>query len=107
MAQFTYRPEYHGALQHVPGAQALALAPLSDAEISTLVAELVGLDPSVGEISQIIVGRAAGNPFFAQEITRELAERGVLVGERGHYTCSADVGEVSVPGHGTGVRRSE
>jgi predicted ATPase len=57
----------------------------------------VGADPSVGEISQIIAGRAAGNPFFAQEITRELAERGVLVGERGHYTCSADIGEVHVP----------
>jgi hypothetical protein len=97
MALFTYRPEYHGALQHVPGAQALALAPLSDAETSMLVAELVGLDPSVGEISQIIAGRAAGNPFFAQEITRELAERGVLVGERGHYTSSADIGEIHVP----------
>ena len=97
MALFTYRPEYHGVLQHVPGAQALALAPLSDAETSTLVAELVGLDPSVAEISQIIAGRAAGNPFFAQEITRELAERGVLVGERGHYTSSAHIGEIHVP----------
>ena len=33
-----------------PGAQTIALAPLSDAETSTLVAELLGLDPSVGEI---------------------------------------------------------
>jgi class 3 adenylate cyclase len=97
MALFTYRPEYHGALQRVPGAQTVALAPLSDSETSTLVAELVGLDRSVGAISQIIAGRAAGNPFFAQEITRELAGRGVLVGERGHYTSSADVGEIHVP----------
>jgi class 3 adenylate cyclase len=97
MALPTYRPEYHGALQHAAGAQTIALAPLSDAESSTLVAELVGTDPSVGEISQIIAGRAAGNPFFAQEIIRELAERGVLVGERGGYTCRTDVGEVRVP----------
>ncbi|MGE2817570.1 ATP-binding protein [Mycobacterium heidelbergense] len=94
---FTYRPEYHGALQHAAGAQTLALAPLNDAETSTLVAELVGLDPSVGQISQTIAERAAGNPFFAHEITRELAERGVLIGERGHYTSSADVGEIHVP----------
>jgi class 3 adenylate cyclase len=93
----TYRPEYRGALQRAAGAQTLALAPLSDAETSTLVAELVGLDPSVVEISQIIAGRAAGNPFFAQEITRELSGRGVLEGERGHYTSSVDVGEVHVP----------
>ena len=45
----------------------------------------------------MIAERAAGNPFFAQEITRELAERGVLVGERGGYTCRTDVAEVSVP----------
>src|ERR1700739_2084377 len=30
----TYRPEYHGALTHVAGAQTIALAPLSDSETS-------------------------------------------------------------------------
>ncbi len=93
----TYRPEYHGALAHVGGAQTIALAPLSDAETSTLVAELLGSDPSVGEIGAIIAGRAAGNPLFAEEITRDLAERGVLVGQRGSYACHMDVGEVRVP----------
>jgi class 3 adenylate cyclase len=93
----TYRPEYHGALQHVAGAQTIALGPLSDAETSTLVAELLGPDPTVGEIGAIIAGHAAGNPFFAEEITRELAERGVLVGQRGSYACHTDVGEARVP----------
>ena len=93
----TYRPEYRGALQNVAGAQTLALAPLSDSETSTLVAELLGPDPSVGRIGGMIAGRAAGNPFFAEEITRDLAERGVLVGERGGYACRTDVADVSVP----------
>jgi class 3 adenylate cyclase len=97
MVLFTYRPEYHGALQHLLGGQIIALAPLSDSETSMLVAELLGSDPSVGEIGAIIAGRAAGNPFFAQEITRELAERGVLVGERGGYVCHTDAAEVLVP----------
>ena len=57
MVLITYRPEYHGALANVAGAQTLALAPLSDSEISTLVAELLGPDPSVGEIGEIIVAR--------------------------------------------------
>ena len=56
-----------------------------------------GPDPSVGQIGEVIAERAAGNPFFAEEITRDLAERGVLVGERGGYTCRTDVAEVSVP----------
>ena len=92
----TYRPEYQGALRYVTGAQTIALGPLSDAETLTLVAELLGHDPSVGEISEVIAGRAAGNPFFAEEIIRELADRGVLIGERGGYACRTDVGEVGV-----------
>ncbi len=97
MVLMTYRPEYHGVLGRLAGAQTIALAPLSDAETSTLVAELLGSDPSVGHIGKIIAERAAGNPFFAEEIIRELAERDVLAGERGAYTCGADVGEVGVP----------
>ncbi|MGZ4564901.1 MAG: AAA family ATPase [Mycobacterium sp.] len=93
----SYRPEYHGALTHVAGAQTLALAPLSDSETSTLVTELLGPDPSVGQIGGMIAGRAAGNPFFAEEITRDLAERGLLVGDRGGYACRTDVADVSVP----------
>ncbi len=93
----TYRPEYHGALAHLAGAQSITLAPLSDAETSALVTELLGPDSSVGEIGELIAGRASGNPFFAEEITRDLAERGVLAGDRGDYTCRTDVAEVSVP----------
>ena len=44
----TYRPEYRGALSRVPGAQSIALAPLSDSETAALVSELLGPDPSVG-----------------------------------------------------------
>ncbi len=97
MLLLTYRPEYHGALRHVAGAQTLALAPLSDSETIALVGELLGPDPSVGRIGEIIAGHSAGNPFFAEEITRELAERGVLVGQRGSYACRTEVGEVRVP----------
>ena len=43
----TYRPEYRGALAQVPGAQTVALAPLSDTETAALVSELLGPDPSV------------------------------------------------------------
>ncbi len=93
----TYRPEYQGALQLVAGAQTFALAPLTDSEASVLVAELLGGDPSVVAIGDVIAARAAGNPLFAEEITRELAERGVLGGGRGDYVCRTDVADVRVP----------
>ena len=93
----TYRPEYEGALARVHGAQTIALAPLSVSESAALVSELLGPDRSVGALGQKVTERAAGNPFFAEEIVRELAGRGVLHGERGGYVSMADVSEVSVP----------
>ena len=93
----TYRPEYRGASTQVLGAQTVALAPLSDSETATLVSELLGRDPSVGELAQTIGERAAGNPFFAEEIVRELAERSVLRGQPGAYISTAEVAEVTVP----------
>jgi class 3 adenylate cyclase len=93
----TYRPEYRGALSRVPGAHTVALAPLSDSETTALVSELLGSDPSVGGVVTMIAEKAAGNPFFAEEMVRDLAERGVLRGNRSAYKSTADVGEVSVP----------
>ena len=93
----TYRPEYEGALTRIHGAQTIALAPLSDSESSALLDELLGTDPSVAAVRALIAGRAAGNPFFAQEIVRELAEGGMLQGDRGAYGCGTNVAEVTVP----------
>jgi adenylate cyclase len=93
----TYRPEYRGALTRVGGAQTVALAPLSDSEAAALVSELLGSDPTVAGLAHTITDRAAGNPFFAEEIVRELAERGVLNGKPGAYSSTAGVAEVTVP----------
>ena len=48
--------------------------------------ELLGPDPSVGGLAETIAERAAGNPFFAEEMVRELAERGVLRGQPRRHT---------------------
>ena len=93
----TYRPEYQGALSRIPGAQTIALRPLSDAHTLALTAELLGADSSTGELAAQIAGRAAGNPFFVEEIVRDLAERGVLQGQPGAYQRSGDVADVDVP----------
>ena len=93
----TYRPEYEGALARVHGAQTIALAPLSDSETTALVSELLGPDSSVGGLATMIVQRAAGNPFFVEEMVRELAERGVLRGNRSAYVSTVGAAEVSMP----------
>jgi len=93
----TYRPEYRGALTRVTGAHTVALAPLSDSETMALVSELLGPDSSNGALGQTIAESAAGNPFFVEEMVRELAERGVLQGQTGAYVSTADVSEAKVP----------
>ena len=101
----TYRPEYQGALTRVAGAQTVALAPLSDSETAGLVSELLGPDPSNGALSQRIAKRAAGNPFFAEEIVRELAGRGVLRGEPGAYLLGLRGRRCERAGHAAGSYR--
>ncbi|MCW2565265.1 MAG: hypothetical protein JWQ31_3825 [Mycobacterium sp.] len=93
----TYRPEYHGALSRSPGAQTIALAPLDDSQMTGLVLGLLGPDPSVAGLAKRIAERASGNPFFAEEIVRDLADRNVLRGDRGAYTCTDDAADVDVP----------
>ncbi len=97
MVLITCRPEYDGMLTRVHGAQTIALAPLGDSDTTALLGELLGDDPSLGELAAIIADRTSGNPFFAEEIVRELVQRGVLDGQPGGYICHVDVAELSVP----------
>jgi adenylate cyclase len=93
----SYRPEYRGALSRVPGAQSIALAPLSDSETAALISQLLGPDSSVCALGRTIAERAAGNPFFVEEMVQDLAERGVLSGARGSYVCHVDYADAAVP----------
>lgn len=91
----THRPEYAGELTST-ATSTIQLGPLSDDTSSELVTSLLGTDPSVAGLASRIVERAAGNPFFLEEIVRDLAERRVLDGVRGAYTCERGA-DVAVP----------
>ena len=97
MVLITSRPEYEGALTRIHAAQTIALAPLDDSDTTALLGDLLGSDPSVDELTAIIAERAAGNPFFAEEMVRDLVQRGALTGGRSGYVCRADVAELNVP----------
>jgi adenylate cyclase len=93
----TYRPEYRGALSRVPDAPTVALRPLSDAHSSLLTSQLLGADPSLDALAAHVADRAAGNPFFVEEMVRDLAERGVLHGDPGAYRLVEATADASVP----------
>lgn len=93
----TYRPEYRGALSQIPGGQTIFLAPLEDSQTVSLVTELLGTHPSVVGLVAPIAERAAGNPFFAESIVRDLADRHAVAGARGEYVCTQDHADITVP----------
>jgi adenylate cyclase len=93
----TYRPEFHGALSQNAN-QKVTLQPLPDSAAVRLIGQLLGGDQSLAGLAERIAVVAAGNPFFIEEIVRDLAGRGVLSGSRGRYRLLDDIDEISVPG---------
>lgn len=97
MVLITYRPEYQGALTNIPGRQTIALRPLNTTQTASLIGELLGTDSSVHRLTGVITERASGNPFFAEEIVRDLSERGAIHGAPGSYRLDAELTDLRVP----------
>jgi adenylate cyclase len=70
---------------------------LDDSQTTQLVTQLIGDAPSVGGLRALVAQRAAGNPFFVEEIVRDLVERDVLQGHAGAYQFRGRFAEASVP----------
>lgn len=71
------------------------LGELTLTDTGRLMDELVGGDAELTDIKHRVAIRSAGNPFFAEELVRSLAEEDVLTGHAGAYRlgkqASADV----------------
>lgn len=81
----TYRPNYDPPWKAAAHVQELRLGELPQQDIAALVAESVGNHPLVQNIRERIVERSGGNPLFAEELVRALADQRILVGEPGQY----------------------
>jgi len=96
MLVVSYRSEYNGALRDL-SETVVTLEPLDDAVTVEIAAGLIGSHPSVHGMAELIADAGSGNPFFVEEIVRDLVGRGVLVGNRGAYRREGDLGEINVP----------
>jgi class 3 adenylate cyclase/tetratricopeptide (TPR) repeat protein len=92
-----YRPEY----QHGWGSKTyytqLRLDPLPPVSADAFLQALLGNDPSLAPLKQLLITRTEGNPFFLEESVRTLVETGVLVGEPGTYRLAHALPTVQVP----------
>ncbi len=75
-----YRPTYRCPWLHVPHFDQLELGELPATEMDALVAELVAPLTDLPAVCRLVSRRAGGNPFFAEELVRTLAESKLLGG---------------------------
>ncbi len=97
MLMLNYRPSYSAPWMGQPGFQQIALGELSAPETDELVRQLIGSRPELGAIRQRITERSGGNPFFAEELIRSLAENGALLGQSGDYLLGMSIGGPTLP----------
>jgi len=97
LAVVNFRPEYSIGWIGAPIYRGLSLEPLGQADTAELLRDLAGEDPSLDGLDEQIHERTGGNPFFVEEIVRELVEAGHFEGERGAYRLVRPVEEAGVP----------
>jgi tetratricopeptide (TPR) repeat protein len=90
-----FRPEYHHAWAgktYYSQSRLDALPPESTAD---LLDALLGDDPGLNPLKQLLVKR--GNPFFVEESVRTLVETKALAGERGRYRLVQPISSLQIP----------
>ena len=92
-----YRPEYQHAWGNKTYYTQLRLDPLPPGSAEELLQALLGDDAGLEPLTQRLIERTEGNPFFLEESVRTLVETGVLVGESGAYRLAKPLQSIQVP----------
>jgi tetratricopeptide (TPR) repeat protein len=58
---------------------------------------LLGDDASLAPLTQLLIARTVGNPFFLEESVQTLVEAGILMGELGAYRLSQPLQHIQMP----------
>ncbi len=92
-----YRPEYSHCWSDRSFYSHLHVDPLNPSSAEELLQHLLGRNQDLLPLRQLLAERTVGNPFFAEESVRSLAEEGVLLGEKGAYRPSLKIDEIRIP----------
>ena len=93
------------ARDHAGRCTELRLAPLSQADSTRLVDNLLEIDNLPPRVRETIVRKAEGNPFFVEEIIRSLIDAGAVVHDAasGRWLATAQVESFAIPDTVQGV----
>ncbi|MSP12868.1 MAG: tetratricopeptide repeat protein [Chloroflexi bacterium] len=81
----------------------LTLAPLSEADSTQLVSNLLEFAPLLPFTRTLIFKKAEGNPLFVEEVIRMLIDRGALIRQGDGWAAGREVVEVEIPGNLQGL----
>ena len=90
-----YRPEYQHLWSGKTYYSQMRLDALPAESAGELLDALLGDDPGLAPLKQLLVRR--GNPFFLEETVRTLVETKAVGGERGRYRLTQPVQAIQVP----------
>ena len=93
----SYRPEYHHGWGSRTYYTQFRMDPLPAASAEELLHALLGDDPGLGPLKELLIRRTQGNPFFLEESVRTLVETKALAGDRGGFRLAREVYAVQVP----------
>src|SRR5262245_5530870 len=94
----THRPELTASWHVATTLTQIALRPLPDDEILTLIRQVAGATLPAA-LEQVIVARAGGSPYFAEELMRGLMEeRHLVASPGGELELARPLAELPIPG---------
>ncbi|HIE21086.1 MAG TPA: tetratricopeptide repeat protein, partial [Acidimicrobiia bacterium] len=103
MILLTHRPEPQAAIRGFPAANGVTavgtieLRPLTEAESRRLMANLLQIDEVAPQTREAIAAKAEGNPFFLEEILRDLIDQGAIVHSEGRWRAGRPLEDLGVP----------
>jgi class 3 adenylate cyclase/tetratricopeptide (TPR) repeat protein len=97
MLVLTHRPEYvHGWSRRGHYTQ-IPVQPLPPPEAQQLLEELLGTEPELESLVDLLVERSDGNPLFLEASVSDLVDAQALVGEPGSYRLKHVITALDVP----------
>jgi class 3 adenylate cyclase/tetratricopeptide (TPR) repeat protein len=75
----------------------IRLNPLSPAECTDLMDNLLDIENLPSRVRQGILQKADGNPFFLEEIMRTLIDKGAVRPENGHWKAAPSIETITIP----------
>ena len=92
-----YRPEYTHGWGGKSYYTQFRIDPLEPESAEELLQAILGSEPTLQPLKQLLVQQTEGNPFFLEECVQSLVETGALTGVRGQYRLQAPVESLQMP----------